>query len=153
MERISICDKKQCTGCCACVNVCRQACISMSEAEDGFFYPIIDEEKCIGCGACEKICPNNKMFDRSESAFYMAIHKDKEVLRKSSSGGAFTALANLVLREKGVVIGAYLDESDSVVRHIAITAPEELDKLRLSKYYQSNPGEIYRKTLELLVLF
>ena len=148
MESRTICNEKQCTGCSACINVCPKQCISMAEAQDGFYYPIIDEEHCISCDACKKVCPNNKSFSKGESAFYMAIHKDKEVLQRSSSGGAFTALASLVLRRSGVVIGAYMNESDRVVRHTVINNAEELDVLRRSKYYQSNPGDIYKKAIE-----
>lgn len=144
----TICNEIQCTGCAACINVCPKQCIVMEEAKDGFYYPVIDEKRCISCGACAKACPNNKSFPKGESTFYMAIHKDKEVLRRSSSGGAFTALANLVLRNNGAVVGACMDDSDKVVRHIVIHHADELDVLRRSKYYQSNPGDIYKKALE-----
>lgn len=144
----TICNEIQCTGCSACINVCPKQCISMEEAKDGFYYPVINEEKCISCNACAKACPNNKTFPKGKSTFYMAIHKDKEVLRSSSSGGAFTALANLVLRNNGAVVGAYMDVSDKIVRHIVVHHADELAGLRRSKYYQSNPGDIYKKTLE-----
>lgn len=146
--RIEICNEKECTGCAACANVCPKNCILMVEDKDGFYYPVIDEEKCILCGACSKVCPNNKTFPKNEASFFMAIHKDKDVLRRSSSGGAFTALANLILQRNGVVIGAFMDKKDNTVKHTAIDSIDELDVLRRSKYYQSVPGNIYKKAIE-----
>lgn len=144
----TICNEKQCTGCAACVNICPKHCISMTEAEDGFKYPVINEDQCISCGACTKTCPNNKAFAKGESAFYMAIHKDTDVLKNSSSGGAFTALASYVLRQNGVVVGAHMDASDKVVRHIIIDNADALGMIRGSKYYQSNPEDSYKKAIE-----
>lgn len=139
-----ICDTIDCVGCGVCESVCPKQCIEMKENDEGFLYPQVDEEKCIGCGLCTKKCPQNINIKPSKSEFYMAWHKDKEVLQKSSSGGVFSALANYFLERNGVVVGAYYDSVSKDVRHIAITSADELDKLRLSKYYQSRTDEIFK---------
>ena len=54
-----ICDKNQCSGCCACVNACPKNCISMEYDEYGVLLPVINQELCVNCGACERACPAN----------------------------------------------------------------------------------------------
>ena len=56
---MEICIAEKCTGCTACVSVCKQRCISMVENGIGHFVPSIDISRCIDCGACQRICPNN----------------------------------------------------------------------------------------------
>jgi len=43
-----------CTGCGACVEVCREDAIQLSEAGD---EPILSSEKCLSCGQCIAVCP------------------------------------------------------------------------------------------------
>ena len=50
-------DKHKCSGCTACMAICPKQCITMSQDEEGFMYPIVDDKKCIDCGLCEKNCP------------------------------------------------------------------------------------------------
>ena len=86
---------KDCIGCGVCAEICPKKCINMSENKEGFMFPIVDEKECIQCGNCYKKCPQNKKNEGVEGTFYMAWNKDSKVLEKSSSGGVFTALANL----------------------------------------------------------
>lgn len=46
-------DKKKCTGCEQCVNVCPVEAITMNDGKAS-----IDEETCVECGACEAECPS-----------------------------------------------------------------------------------------------
>ena len=144
-----LCSYLDCTGCGVCVNVCPKHCIQMETNSEGFAYPAINEDLCIQCGKCQQVCPSMKQPDvHGESDFYMAWHKDKEVLSDSSSGGIFTALADLVLSKNGVVVGAALDELTREVSHIAIENRGSLGRLRRSKYYQSRTGDIYDQVRE-----
>lgn len=87
-------DYEKCTGCGACVQRCPKRCISWTQREFGFRYPQIDKDACVNCGQCEKVCPIDKALEVSaEQKAYAAVHKDDEVLAKSTSGGAFTALS------------------------------------------------------------
>ena len=64
-------DKKDCTGCGACYNICPKNAITMQVDEEGFKYPVIDKEKCINCKLCEKICPTlNKVDTKIENVIY-----------------------------------------------------------------------------------
>ena len=54
---IEIIEKKYCTGCEACLNVCPHAAIMMVRDHEGFDYPSIYSDKCVDCGLCVKVCP------------------------------------------------------------------------------------------------
>lgn len=137
-----------CTGCAACANACPKGCISMIEDQEGFLFPKIDQKKCIACGICEKACPVLNEIPVNKTAedvkVYALIHKDETVRAHSSSGGAFSAIANYVLSRNGVVFGAAFDEKFHV-HHICVDTPDTLYKLRGSKYVQSEIGDSYKQ--------
>ena len=140
---MKICKIAECTGCEACVSICPVQCISMQVNTDGFYYPFIDELKCIKCKRCVNTCPNNSELKRGNAEFFMGWHKSREVLLSSSSGGAFTGIAEVVLANNGVVFGAFFDEDKRLVEHIAVEDKYELYKLKLSKYFQSRINDSY----------
>ncbi len=140
---ISICEMKTCTGCEACASVCPVHCIEMKPNKDGFYYPVIKVDKCIECKQCVRTCPNNFDFQKGKSHFFMGWHKDEKILLNSSSGGAFTAIADLVLEQGGIVFGAWFDEINHTVQHIEVEQSSVLGRLRLSKYFQSRIYDSY----------
>lgn len=148
---IKICNHMSCTACGACLNICNMNAITMKEDSEGFLYPFIDESSCVKCGACQRVCPVNKETPSSHALFYMAWNKDEEILKKSSSGGVFTALAYYVLKRNGVVFGAAKDPDTWEVYHVMTDSMQELDKLRLSKYYQSDTRKVFLQIKELLM--
>ncbi len=142
MKRIL--ELKNCSGCCACSNICPKNCITMKTDKEGFWYPCIDEENCINCGLCEKVCPVLKEYKGNpKGKAYACINKNEEIRMKSSSGGGFTLIAENVIARGGVVFGAAFDDGFAV-RHIAVEKTEELEKLRGSKYLQSYIGDSYK---------
>lgn len=144
-------NKKECCGCTACKSICPKQAIIMDEDEYGFLYPVINKDLCIECGLCKKVCAfkNPLRLDKKPIATYAAIHKDKKILKNSSSGGAFAALALNVLENKGVVFGCTMTD-DFEIKHIKISREEELRKLQGSKYVQSNLKDTYFETKEYL---
>lgn len=147
---IKIDEKKSCSGCHACYNVCPQNAIEMLEDEKGFKYPKINKENCIDCGLCEKVCPIiNNMKKENKAQIYACYNKNEEVRVKSSSGGIFTLIAEEILKRDGVVFGATFNE-DFSVSHTYIEKFEDLDKLRTSKYVQSIIGDTYKNAKEFL---
>lgn len=137
-------EKNKCSGCTACMNICPKGAISMIEGEDGFKYPIIDQEKCINCGLCKKTCPViNTKENKSLNKCYVAFNKDEETRLKSSSGGIFSLIANYILEQKGLVIGAAFNDNNEL-KHIAIEKKKELPKLMGSKYLQSDLNNIFK---------
>ena len=75
--------------------------------------------------------------------------KDDTLRLNSSSGGAFTLIAESVLNRGGVVFGASFDKNLNVV-HRFIESPTELDKLRRSKYVESFIGDSYKQARDFL---
>lgn len=141
-----LCSDAECTGCSACANSCNFNAISIIQNEEGFYRPSIDASKCTGCHNCEHRCPILHPLESAESIskVYAAWHKDENIRIHSTSGGAFSALAETIISEGGIVAGAaYTD--NLMVRHICISSPEELHKLRLSKYVQSEIGFIFKE--------
>lgn len=138
-------DYERCTGCGACMQKCPRQCISWKQGELGFYYPSVDKEKCINCGMCEKVCPIHKEIKQPESqTTYAVTHKDTSVLSESTSGGAFSAIANMILAHGGIVYGAIMT-ANMQVKHARIEKEEELACLRGSKYVQSNIEETYKQ--------
>lgn len=145
-----ICPKRNCTGCGCCANICPAKCISMKEDAEGFLFPYIIEDECIHCNLCEKKCPANSLSAQNVSTFYMAWHRNPEVVLESSSGGVFTGLAEYVIRRKGVVFGAVKDNQSRIVYHCGTKDRGGLSKMRLSKYYQSKTGDTYKEVKKYL---
>lgn len=152
---IKIYNKVDCCGCNACGDVCPKQAISFKTDIEGFWYPEVDMQKCIDCGLCEKTCPiinidTLKKNDLPESICYAAEHKNLEVIFDSTSGGLFSALAEIMYRSKGYVGGAVFND-DFSVRHFISNEKEDLPKLRSSKYLQSNLEGFYNQVKTLVI--
>ena len=148
---ITIENKIDCCGCSACANSCPANCIAMEEDAEGFRYPVVDETKCLKCGLCKRVCPiTNRVKEcRIDQSAYLVRHKNEQVLRESTSGGVFTALAQVVIENGGVVFGAALNEQLDV-QHIFVQTEEDLYKFRNSKYVQSTIGDCFQQAKEFL---
>lgn len=143
---ISIKDKKDCTGCGACLNACPKDCIKMHTDEFGFLYPNIDISKCINCDKCQNVCPilKNEIKQLNKiPEVYAAWSKNEKVRYYSTSGGIFSEIAYSILRQGGKVVGAAYN-NENMVEHIIIDSYSGVEKLRQSKYIQSKVGFIYR---------
>ena len=141
---IRITDPSKCCGCTVCSSVCRHGAIQMKPDKLGFLYPEVDEAKCVDCGLCDKACSfvqdvaSVRPVSKDAKVDVLAArHKDAEVLAQSQSGGAFSAMAEQVLKERGLVYGAAFDDSH-MVHHRRVDSLEGLAALRGSKYVQSD---------------
>ncbi|MBR6514783.1 MAG: polysaccharide pyruvyl transferase family protein [Clostridia bacterium] len=150
-KEFDICAKELCSGCSACASMCPVGAIAMKADEEGFLYPLIDYSRCIGCNKCRNSCPVAVRHKDTgiEPEVYSCINRDTDIRDNSSSGGVFTALAESVINEGGVVFGAAFTE-DMRVEHIMCDTLEELGKLRGSKYVQSRIGDCYKQAKDLL---
>ena len=141
-----ICNQSSCTGCMACMNVCPRDAIYVSCDARGFYRPQIDSALCIGCGLCKNTCPPNHLPGELEHPpeVYASWNQNETIRQGSSSGGVFSALADAVFAQDGVVCGAIFNDEHKVVHALAHNE-EELRKLRGSKYVQSYVGKTYRE--------
>ena len=143
-----IMNSSNCYGCGACVNRCASNAITMELDEKGFPYPRINPQKCSNCNLCYSVCPAVKEnadlpFHKNEPlAVYSVRNKDMEIRKNSSSGGLFAALSDYVLAQGGVVCGVVWKDDFSVEHVCAVTA-EDRDRMKLSKYVQSDTGKCY----------
>ncbi len=146
--------KEECCGCNACGDACPKGSISFSKDEEGFLYPHIDKASCIECNLCEKVCPvinidSLKKNDYEKPKCYAAVHKNLQVRFDSTSGGAFSAFAKKAYQEKAYVGGAVWNEDWSVSQYIS-NNKKDIERLRSSKYIQSNAIGFYKEVKELL---
>ncbi len=143
-------EKENCCGCGACGQRCPARAIRMEADEEGFLYPVIDSVRCVDCGACVSVCPIPQgagQKAKEEPAVYAAKHKDRRILKESTSGGAFTALSDLILDQGGVIYGAAygreFGEEGLVVSHFRAETREERNRFRFSKYVQSDTRDTF----------
>jgi Formate hydrogenlyase subunit 6/NADH:ubiquinone oxidoreductase 23 kD subunit (chain I) len=149
-EMISIKSKYKCCGCNACVQICPKQCIKLLEDKEGFLYPHVDKSSCVKCKLCINACPIiNRNEKRIPCKSFALINKNDTIRLESSSGGAFSLLAERVLKENGVVFGARLNPNNEVV-HDYIESIESLHYFRGSKYVQSRIDDTYKQAKSFL---
>ena len=127
----------------------RGLCHSVSEE----LYPETDENTCIHCSRCESVCPVLHAGEHNAEDFreaWAVTQKDSKVLRASSSGGLFTALATAILETGGCVFGVGFTKDFRRVHCIMADKPEQLSVLRGSKYLQSETDGCYAQVKQQL---
>ncbi|MCL2384202.1 MAG: Coenzyme F420 hydrogenase/dehydrogenase, beta subunit C-terminal domain [Oscillospiraceae bacterium] len=151
---IQVISKENCNGCKGCFTVCSKNCITMQSDNEGFWYPKIDVKTCINCEMCEKVCPELNVKEvlpkTYQPSVYAAWNKNEVIRMSSSSGGVFTALSEVIIKNEGVVFGAGFGVENLEVMHQKIDNVSDLHKLRGSKYVQSDIGRTYQEVKELL---
>lgn len=148
-KQISLPEHSQCCGCKACADVCAHNAISFEMDKEGFEYPIINTELCVGCGRCKRVCPVLHKHDEKVSPQrVMAVkNKNDDILMQSSSGGVFSAIAETVIEDGGVVFGVEYDDKIHAVFGKA-SKIEHLTSMRGSKYVQADAAGVYSRALE-----
>ena len=128
-----------------CSNICPVGAITMQNGVNDFIFPKVDDSVCIKCNQCVKKCPANQPIDKQENVrhTYAAWNRDKKIRQGSTSGGVFSALAEYVIENGGVVVGVAIYGAHA--KHIAVDNKKDLQMLYRSKYVQSNTGDIYNQ--------
>lgn len=151
--RVDDIPKSKCTGCGLCVTVCPNDCIRMLEDERGFVFPHIDKTVCVNCGLCFERCivnqTNQVQSHKEPLSSHACWHKDPIVRKKSSSGGVFSALAEVIFEERGRVYGAKLFNGLHLA-HVGAENNEDLAGLRGSKYMASNAYGVFHEIKQML---
>lgn len=144
-------NNKDCCGCTACYSICTRNAIIMVEDGKGFKYPQINEKLCNKCGLCKKVC-NFDIFKSVEKNIkcYAVKHKDDNEIFSSRSGAVFIALAELVLKQNGVVFGVEFDTVNHII-HKQENDKSGVNKFKGSKYVQSDMKECFSECEQLLI--
>ncbi len=126
-----------CIGCGACKSVCEFDAITLSKDYGGFIKSYTDTNRCIVCGLCRKVCPIENTPLKNENEKVYAFKAKDSIRRKSTSGGAASALAENIINNGGVVYGACLDNQFHL-NHIRINHIEDISLIQGTKYIQSD---------------
>lgn len=144
----------QCCGCEACFNACPVDAIKMQRDREGYLVPVLSKESCVNCNLCKKVCPiaqeKKENFDLQS---YGLCSTDTDNILRSSSGGIFSVLTDTFLKhvcEQGYIAGAVYSDDFRKVKHICSNKFSDIEKMRGSKYVQSEKGYIYRDIEKLL---
>ena len=139
-------DASACINCGACRVICPQKVLGTITDGAGFTYVEVKKrEACVSCGLCIKVCPMLQADDaptasRTLPTAFAAWHCQPEIVRQSTSGGAFTGLAQAAFRQGWQVGGVCLDHGDTTYRLASTLA--ELVPMRGSKYLPSSIGPL-----------
>lgn len=153
---INVVEKQKCCGCNACGDACTKKAITFKTDIEGFWYPEVNKEICNNCGLCEKVCPIINIKELKKNDYPQPAHtiaannRNMRVRWDSTSGGAYTALAETMLEKGGFISGAIYNDGFTGVHNYVSNKPEDLEKLRSSKYLQSNAEGIYAEIRDLL---
>ena len=140
---------KLCMSCGACYNACPVDAIKMDYNAKGFYIPYVDENICIECSKCIKVCAAIEYKSNNKKPIVYAVAAEDSERIKSTSGGVFPVLAKYVLSNDGFVCGVAWNEKYEA-EHIIIDNEQELDRLRISKYVQSNTNNVFKEIQRLL---
>lgn len=75
---------------------------------------------------------------------YAVKHKNIDIRMSSRSGGVFTALSDEVLKYNGIVYGCILTKDFEAI-HVRAESTDERNKMRGSKYIQSDMGDTFKQ--------
>ena len=146
-----IIESQDCVGCGACAEICPKKCIELTVNKEGFKYPTINTEQCINCKQCRKVCPalNSEKVKLPKGKVYAAVNKNHSILMESSSGGIFSSISQFVLNHNGIVFGAAFDKN-MILIHSSVDNKKDLERLRGSKYLQSDIQNVFKKIRKLI---
>ena len=142
--------KDKCCGCGLCAIKCPKNAILIKEDEYGFKYPYINKDKCINCGICKRMCEYNEEEKNTNdycTKAYAAYSKNESILNSTASGGVFTTIAKDFVEKGGIVFGCSLEKENNefVAKHIKITETCNLEKIKGSKYIQSDISNLFNE--------
>ena len=135
---------EKCMGCGACAEACCVNAIELCANKEGFLYPRINNSKCVNCRKCIDICKKVKLNKHKMMKAFAVKHKNNDIEIKSTSGGAFTALSDQILKDNGSIYGCVFSSELEAI-HICAETIEKRDLMRGAKYIQSNLNHCFKE--------
>lgn len=147
----TLCGEIDCIGCFSCEQSCPRHAINMTYNREGYFNPTIDTEKCVNCGICEAHCPVFQLSKRNQDPLkaYASWINDDRIRKESSSGGIFSAIAQNILSQGGIVWGTGYSE-DMTPIYKRVENAQALYEIQGSKYVQCKIGGCFKEIREAL---
>ena len=143
MNIVTVCKENQCSGCMACVDICSNQAISISD-EITAYNAIIDQTKCINCGLCHDRCQSNYPSQMLKSIIWkQGWANDLYIREKSSSGGVAAALEISFIKQGGIVCSCCFKGGEFSFAFAETV--EAVADFQGSKFVKSNPKGIYKK--------
>ena len=147
-------NKSSCCGCSACYAACPVGAIEMKADEEGFLYPVIDPDKCVRCRKCMQACAFKRDLEGGghpeDTMVYACRTKDREILERSSSGGAFVAISDVFLERGDGVLCSHYDYEEHRTKFALVLTKEERDASSRSMYMQSYALDAWKEALKWL---
>lgn len=153
VKEIKLADRAECTGCMACHDACPTN--SITTIFDGLHrQPLINADTCISCGKCQSVCAplqgiSQNIRESFTPEYLCAWNEDSEERFNATSGGVGGALAKRALELGWYVCGAAFDD-EWQLSHIVSNDISVLEKIRGSKYLQSDTSDCYKEIVSLL---
>lgn len=138
----TVCELNMCTGCGLCEEICPKKTITIKD-ESMFLNAVIGDD-CIKCELCTKKCPQLNDVERKHYLYMRdGWANDKNIRKKSSSGGIATAVIKAFLENSGSVCSCTFKNGNFVFSMTENT--DEYDIFQGSKYVKSSPYGIYKQ--------
>lgn len=144
----TVCTKKQCTGCMACVDSCAKNAIQIVDSLS-CYDAVIDEMKCIDCNRCRNVCQVNHPMPLQKPIFWCEGWANSQEIRStSSSGGYALAIEKAFIRGGGWVCSCMFEKGR--FGFSCVNQEEEVIRFAGSKYVKSDPSGVYSVVQEKL---
>lgn len=137
---MNVANVHDCFGCGLCATVCGKSAIRIVLNSKGFYEPQTDLDKCVDCGLCVKVCgflnEDNEAVHEKPS-FYAGWSNDKDIRKRSTSGGVAYEIALALVNKGYIFCGARYNVEKARVEHYITGETDELWESQGSKYIQS----------------